>query len=390
VGFRAHHKFLWNRHEVAGAFGDIGTDLPLLVALVTTCDLDPASVAVVFGLLQIATGWSYGLPMPVQPLKAMAVLMLTGGFSPGILAAGGIVVGAVMLLLALTGFLSVLGRWVPKAVVRGLQLGLGASLAMLSFKQYTWGSFEGTLALGVVFLGLLVLGRQRHVPPALGVVGLGVLVGVFLLARKGELDFSPGFYLPQWVFPSPEEFRQGALLLALPQIALSLGNSILATSQATEDLFPGRGVSPRRLGITYGLMNLLGPWLGGVPVCHGCGGLVGFYGFGARSGAAPVLYGAFYLGIGLFFAPSFGQLIEVFPLPLLGAVLLFEALGLMMLSRDVAKNREDFWVSLAVAVAALSLPNGYLVGLVGGILLAALLRCGWARLPGFGADGFSL
>ncbi len=390
MGRSSHPRLRWNRHEVAGAFGDIGTDLPLLVALVTTCDLNAASVAVVFGLLQIVTGWVYGLPMPVQPLKAMAVLMLTGGFSPGTLAAGGIVVGAAMLLLALTGSLDLLARWVPKAVIRGLQLGLGASLAMLALRQYTGGSAQGSLALGLAFLALLVLGRQRRFPPALAVVSLGVVAGAYLLAREeGGLSFSLGWYLPQFVLPSREEFLQGALVLALPQLALSLGNSVLATSQATEDLFPGRGVSVRRIGVSYGLMNLVGPWFGGVPVCHGCGGLVGFYGFGARSGAAPVLYGAFYLIVGLSLGPGFSKLAQVFPLPLLGAVLLFEALGLMTLARDVAKNRDDFWVTLAVAAAVLSFRNGYLVGLAGGVLVVALLQRGWARVSVSAPDGAS-
>jgi len=98
-------RLRFDRHELAGAFGDIGTDLPLLLALIATCKLDAASVCIMFGLLQIATGILYGIPMPVQPLKAMAAIMLAQRLSPGTLAGGGLVIGVSMLFLAASGLL---------------------------------------------------------------------------------------------------------------------------------------------------------------------------------------------------------------------------------------------------------------------------------------------
>lgn len=376
-------RWRFDRYELAGAFGDIGTDLPLLVALVATCGLDAASVAIVFGLLQIATGVVYGLPMPVQPLKAMAVIMLSQKLSYGTLVAGGLVVGLAMFLLALTGALDGLARLVPRPVVRGIQLGLGLTLATVALKQYAaTGGLHGYLLAGGAVGLLIVLGRQRRVPPALVVIGLGLLYGGWVLASASGTFWPVGFSLPRVVVPTPEELVQGALLLALPQIALSLGNSVLATSQATRDLFPDRPVAVRKIGLTYGLMNLAGPWFGGVPACHGCGGLVGFYNFGARTGGAPVLYGSFYLAVGLFLASGFTELSRIFPMPILGAVLLVEALGLMLLARDALTEGSDGWVAFAVAAAVLGLPNGYVVGLVGGTLLAWMLRKGWGRAPG--------
>ena len=98
-------RLRFDRQELGGAFGDIGTDLPLLIALIVTCDLDAASVLILFGALQIVTGVFYGIPMPVQPLKAMAAIMLAQHLSAGTLAGAGIVIGVVMLLLAATGLL---------------------------------------------------------------------------------------------------------------------------------------------------------------------------------------------------------------------------------------------------------------------------------------------
>jgi MYXO-CTERM domain-containing protein len=373
-------RLRFDRHELAGAFGDIGTDLPLLVALIVTCGLDAASVCIAFGSLQIATGLRYGIPMPVQPLKAMATIMLVERLSPGTLAGAGLVIGAVMLVLAATGLLDWLGRVIPKEVVRGIQLGLGLMLARLALGEYV--AAEGTpgYALALVSVAaLLLLRRQRRIPGPLVVIGAGVIYAAVTHLDADALASSMGFRLPTLVTPTPEELAQGALFLALPQLPLSLGNSVIATSQTTRDLFPERAVSVRTIGTTYGIMNLVAPWLGGVPVCHGCGGLVGFHGFGARTGGAPVMYGAMYLVLGLFFAPGFAEVVQVFPMPVLGVVLLFEAVALMMLVRDVAPSRDQLWVALVVAAAVIGLPYGYVAGLILGTLIAWSLRARRSR-----------
>ena len=374
----ASPRLRFDRHELAGAFGDIGTDLPLMVALIASCGLDAASVCILFGLGQIATGLLYGLPMPVQPLKAMATIMLAERLSAGTLAGGGIVIGVGMLLLASTGLLSWLAVLVPKPVVRGLQLGLGFSLATLSLRSYVGGhGADGYLLAGLGLLLLLWLRRQHRVPAPLLVIGLGVLWALCFHIDPSKLTAAVGWSLPHFYLPTQQEFLDGALLLALPQLPLSLGNSVIATSQTTHDLFLDKAVSVRRIGTTYGLLNVIGPWFGGLPVCHGCGGLVGFHAFGARTGGAPVLYGTMYLGLGLFFAPGFAHVIQVFPMPVLGVVLLVEAIGLMLLVRDCLADRNQAWVAFAVAAAVVGLPFGYVVGIVLGTLLAVALRRGW-------------
>lgn len=370
----------FDRHELAGAFGDIGTDLPLIVGLIAFCGLDPAGVCTVFGLLQIATGILYRIPMPVQPLKAMATIMLAERHSPGTLAAGGLVIGAAMLVLAATGMLDWIARVVPRAVVRGIQLGLGLTLARLALSDYAGADgAPGYVVAGLAVVTLLLLRRQHRVPGPLVVIGLG---GLYALATGlGSHAWSEvaGLRLPRFAWPATEEFARGAVLLALPQLALSLGNSVLATSQATRDLFPERAVGVRRIGFTYALMNLVGPPFGGLPACHGCGGLAGFHGFGARTGGAPILYGALYVVLGLFLAPGFATVVRLFPLPILGTVLLFEAVALMSLVGDVAADRDQLWVALLVGAAVIGLPNGYVVGLLAGTLLDHASRRGWLR-----------
>ena len=368
----------FDRHEVAGAFGDIGTDLPLIVGLIAFCGFDAASVCIVFGLLQVATGFLYGIPMPVQPLKAMAVIMLAQRLSPGTMAGGGLVIGITMLLLAATHSLDWIARVIPLAVVRGIQLGLGLMLARLALGDYAGADgARGYVLAAVAVAALLLLRRQHRVPGPLVVIALGGVYALLFSFDSHPWTGLVGLRLPTFTVPTTEELGRGALLLALPQLALSLGNSVLATSQTTRDLFPERPVGVRKIGFTYGLMNVVGPLFGGLPVCHGCGGLAGFYAFGARTGGAPILYGAMYVLLGLVFAPGFATVVRVFPMPILGVVLLFEAVSLMLLVADIAADRSQLWIALLVGAAVIGLPNGYVVGLIAGTLLAHGCRRGW-------------
>jgi len=375
-------RLRFDRQELGGAFGDIGTDLPLLIALIATCDLDAASVLILFGALQIATGVFYGIPMPIQPLKAMAAIMLAQHLSAGTLAGAGIVIGVVMLFLAATGLLDWLARVVPKEVVRGIQLGLGITLATLALRDYASrdGAMGYALAATAAVL-LFALRGQHRVPAPLVVMGLGLVYATATGLGPDAITSAFGLHLPTPVLPTEAELRDGAILLALPQIPLSLGNSVIATSQTTRDLFPERAVPVRQIGFTYGIMNLVAPLLGGVPVCHGCGGLVGFHAFGARTGGAAVIYGAMYLVLGLFFAHGIADVVRVFPMPILGVVLAFESIALMTLVKDVAGDRTTLWIALAVALAVVALPYGYVVGLIGGSLLTYAVRRGWIETP---------
>ena len=360
----------FDRNEWAGSFGDIGTDLPLVFGMVLAAGLDAASVFAVFGLLQVATGIVYRLPMPLQPLKAMAVLVITGGVAAETLYGAGIAIGAVMLVLTLTGVLGWVARRIPLCVVRGIQLGLGLSLASLALRSYVSAQgVQGYLLAGVAFAALVVLWGNRRIPAGLVVVGLGLVYALSFRVDLGALVAGAGFALPRLRVPDLSDVATGFLVLALPQLPLSLSNSVIATERTLADLFPERRVGVRKIGFTYAAVNLLAPLAGGVPACHGCGGLAGHYALGARTGGSVVIYGGFFLCAGIFLSGSLAQVVEVFPLPILGVVLLAEALILMRFVGDRAGSRRELSIALLVGVLALALPQGYLVGLVVGLLL---------------------
>jgi MFS superfamily sulfate permease-like transporter len=360
----------FDRNEWAGSFGDVGTDLPLLLGIVLASGLDAGHVFAVFGLLQIATGLLYGLPMPMQPLKAMAVLVISQKIAGGVLLGGGLAVGLVMLLLTLTGGLDVLARWIPRSVVRGIQFGLGLSLASLALKTYipSMGRTGWMLAAAGV-LAMLLLWGNRRVPGGLLLVALGAAFALWNGLDLGKVFGGLGLSLPSFHLPSWGEVWRGFWLLALPQIPLSLSNSVIATHQTLQDLFPERRVGVKKIGLTYSLVNLLAPLLGGVPACHGCGGLCGHYAFGARTGGSVVLYGAFYLLTGLFLSSPLQEVVKIFPQPVLGVILLFEALALMAFLRDTAASGRDFAVALLTGIVAFAVPQGFVAGLLLGTLV---------------------
>ncbi|MDB5269961.1 MAG: transporter [Hymenobacter sp.] len=372
----------FDRNELAGAFGDLGTDLPLLIGVIAASGIDSASVLILFGLMQVFTGLWYRMPMPVQPLKAFAALVIAQKIPGRVIFGGGLAIGISMFFLSVTGLIDGLARLVPKAVVRGIQFGLALQLATLALTKYVGADGAAGYALAAAaFAVTVVLFGNRRWPAALIVIALGVVYALVFKLDLATAQRAVGLHLPAWHLPQSADILTGAVLLALPQIPLSLGNSILATKQVAHDLFPEREpLTIKKISFTYALMNLVNPFFGGFPVCHGSGGMVGHYAFGARTGGSVVIYGSIFLVMGLFFSQGFAEVVQIFPLPVLGVLLLFEALSLATLLRDVSGSRSDLLVSLLVGLLCAGLPYGYLVGLVVGTAIYYAMQRGWVGL----------
>lgn len=367
----------FDRNELAGAFGDIGTDLPLVVGVTLAAGLDGTSVLIMFGVMQILTGLRYRIPMPVQPLKAMAAIVIAQKVSGPVLYGAGFAIGVTMLLLSVTGLIDWLARVVPKTVVRGIQFGLGLQLATLALKEYVQSEGVSGYWLTIVafVIAVILLGNRKY-PAALFLVLVGFVYAFAFKMQASSIIQGFGFGLPEVYIPQWEDILAGFLLLALPQIPLSLGNSILATRQIAEDLFPSRPLTIRQISFTYALMNLVNPFLSGIPTCHGSGGMAGHYTFGARTGGSVIIEGSLYVFLGLFFGKGFETVVGVFPLPILGIILLFEGLALMLLVRDSTSSKSDLTIILLVGLIAVGLPYGYLIGMIVGVAIAYLMKRG--------------
>ena len=364
-----------DRNELAGAFGDIGTDLPLLVGMALASGANGAHIVLVFGALQILSALLYGLPMPVQPLKAVAALVIAQELAVPVICGAGFAIGVIMLALTLTGLLEGLARLIPKAVVRGIQIGLGLKLALVALGHYIPAEGGAGLVLAAAAAGITAgLWSNRRWPAALFVVALGLGYATLSdLDSLATLRFTlPAVSAP--AVPEPSVIFQGLVLLALPQIPLSLGNSILATQQVALDCFPHRRVSVRRIGLTYALMNVLASLLQGFPVCHGSGGMAGHYAFGGRTGGSVLIYGLLFIALGLLVGSDAGALVHLFPLPILGVLLLAEAAALIGLARDVFPVTRQTFIAGGVALIAAFAPYGFLVGMVVGTAADRAMR----------------
>lgn len=375
-------RIRFDRNELAGAFGDIGTDLPLIMAMIPAAGLDGASVFIVFGLLQILTGLIYGVPMPMQPLKAMAVIVITQKIPAATLFGGGLAIAVIMLALSLSGALTWIARIVPRCVVRGIQLGLGVSLASLALKNYipSMGA-PGYMLAAACAACIIALWANRRIPAALIVIGLGLLYAALFTLDWHTIGEGAGVSLPRIHVPARDDVWTGFLLLALPQLPLSIANSVIATNRTLKDLFPERAISVRRIGLTYSATNFVAAFLGAIPVCHGCGGLAGHHAFGARTGGSVIIYGTVYVILGLFFGGAIEHIATAFPQPVLGVILLFEAVVLMSLVRDVAGNRAEFLIVFLVGMIAFGVMQGYVIGTLAGCAVYYFWR--WRRAAEF-------
>ena len=362
----------FDRNEVSGAFGDLGTSLPLIVGMIVAARLDATSVLVAFGALQIFTGLVYRMPMPVQPLKAVAAIVIAQRVGADVVYGGGLAIGLLMLVLAATGLLDWLARIVPHVVVRGIQCGLGLQLGRIAVADYIPALGAAGYALAALaFVVVVVLIGNRRIPPAPIVLALGAAFALTVGGAGASVVAALGVHLPILHMPAGPAIWQGFLLLAIPQIPLSLGNSVLATRQVAADLFPARPpLAIRRIGFTYAAMNLVSPFVSGIPVCHGSGGMAGHYAFGGRTGGSVIIAGSALLAAGILFGGSAGELAPFFLKPMLGVLLLVEGVAMLSLLRDLAGTPRDFALALCLGVIAAGLPYGYLVALVLGTVLS--------------------
>lgn len=354
----------FDRVEWSAAFADLGVFIPYVVAYVGVLKMDPVGILLAFGIALVACGLVYRTPMPVQPMKAVGALAVAqaGAVSANAIVAAGLVTGALWLLLGMSGAASRLARLVPKEAVLGVMLGLGLTFVLrgLHMMEEDWPA--ALLALAAA----LVLRRSRLFPAMLVLLAGGLAYGV---ARDPglwrEASFAFDFRLPAFAPArlSWDDVLTGALLLALPQLPLTLGNAVIATKEENNRLFPGRPTSVRQLGLSTGLMNLASGLVGGVPMCHGAGGMAAYTAFGARSGGAPLIFGATLLVLALCFSGAISFLLRAVPGAVLGAILLLAGARLVMGNTPRTRDWRLLLPVLLTAAAALyNVGLGLLVG----------------------------
>jgi hypothetical protein len=184
----------------------------------------------------------------------------------------------------------------------------------------------------------------------------------------GELsDISIRFRWSEFTFGqiSWKELLSGFIILGLPQAPLTLGNAVLATVAENNAYFPDRKVTTKTISIDHGVMNFISACIGGIPMCHGAGGMAGHIRFGARTGGALVILGLIVLFTGLFLSDSVSLLFQVFPRPILGVILFFAGVELALVVRDIKMKKQNLFVLLVTTGTAMwNMGVAYLAGLI--------------------------
>lgn len=325
--------------EISGSFGDLGTLLPILIALTINGTIDLASTLVCSGLANILTGVIYGIPLPVQPMKAIAAVALVRNFSPAENASAGLFVAGAIGFLSLTGLIKWFTDWVPIPVVKGIQAGTGLALAMsvggLIHINILNGFIYFFLCLGVIFTT-----HAERIPYALILLIIGILAVIATPVTNNSVDYGEWDSLELWhprtLIPSPSAFAKGTLEAGIGQLPLTTLNSVIAVSFLAGDLFPDlSSPSTTSLGISVMAINFVGCWFGAMPVCHGSGGLAAQYRFGARSGASIIFLGMLKLLLGLFAQNLAKVLFARFPSTILCALLMAAGIELGQVGQNL-------------------------------------------------------
>jgi len=344
--------------------GDFGTLFPLAIGYIAVCGLDPAGLFIWMGLVNIATGVIYRLPMPVEPKKVISVAAISQRWSPSLVYASGLGLGITWFVLTLSGLMRHIVRWTPMFVARGIQLALGITLAWQGLKLMRPDPLLGLVAIVIV----LLLRKSRYAPATIVLM----LLGVGIIAWRGQLGQSLELTisLPPLTLPRLDDVWQAMLLAGFAQIPLSITNAVIATAALIRDYFPGKPVKEERLMLNMGFMNVIPAFFGGMPMCHGAGGLAGQYYFGARTGGANIIEGLIEISLGLFLGKSIGNLLTAFPMPLVGAMMLLVGIEL---GRVVLKLK-GWGLRVAVFTAAFSVVANMAVGFGAGLAVAYLVR----------------
>jgi MFS superfamily sulfate permease-like transporter len=213
---------------------------------------------------------------------------------------------------------------------------------------------------------IIILINSKKIPSAI----LLMFLGFFIIFFTGVVHMSDiRFELPLFTFyiPNLEDLLVGMLIAGIAQLFLTLTNVMIATVSLVKDLFPEKEdvIDANSLAFNMGAMNLITPFIGGIPLCHGSGGLAAQYAFGARTGGSMIFEGIIEIFLGLFFSQTLFVLFTEFPKAILGAMLLYTA---FLLGRISFKkfNFKAFPIILISAILCFTfnITVGFIVGLV--------------------------
>jgi len=390
-------RYKFDRLEFAGSLGDLGTLLPLAIGMIVINGLEPTGLFCVIGLYYIFSGLYFGVPSPVQPMKVISAYAIASALSASQITAAGLLIGLLLLIIGGTGLITVISRYIPKSVVRGVQFATGALLMSQGVKlmigttlfQLLGKAAEPHLtlqSLGPVPIGIIIGGAgglltlflldNKRMPAGLFVVLAGFGVGLIWGTHEGFGSLRLGMNLPGLLpfgLPSMVDFSYVLLVLVLPQLPMTLGNAVIANADLSQDYFgaDSKKVSGRALCLSMAIANLASGLLGGMPLCHGAGGLAAHYRFGARTAGSNLMVGLLFVILAIGLGRHALAIVYLLPMSMLGVLLVFAGGQLALTVIDVM-NRKDLFVVLLML--GITLATNLAAGFLAGISLAYAFR----------------
>jgi SulP family sulfate permease len=373
--------------ELAGSLGDLGTLLPLAVGMIVLNQMHATNVLVAVGLFYVLAGLYFKVPVSVQPMKVIGAYAIAAGMTPHEIVSSGLWMGMLVLFLGVTGLIGIIRRYTPKSTVRGIQLAVGVVLLLKGLKLVldedpnlalqTIGPLNTGLLLGAVGLVLtLLLLENKKFSAALVLIIFGIAVGLLIGKPLDQEAFAWGFHLPRPVpygWPGWEDLVWVIPVVVLPQLPTTIGNAIISSTDLAHEYFHGKAhrVSNRSVSISLGLANLASFFIGGIPMCHGAGGLAAHYRFGARTAGSSLYIGGICLVLALIFGENIVSVLRLLPLSILGVLLTFAGLQLALMIQDL-QDRKDLFVALFML--GLALVFNLAVAFIAGIVVAYAVK----------------
>lgn len=368
-------RFRWSLTEFSGAMGDLGVFIPIVVGLIAVNGMDSSQLLTTFGLFFIASGLAFGIPMPLEPMKAIAVTSIANSYTPHTVMLAGLLTGLMILAISLAGFLTHLNRLIPKAVVKGIQMGLAVSLAVKGLTMIGKTPILGFDSVGLAALSaaLILLSFRSRFPVALALVIVGVAIA-FVAQPKAVGSVGLSVWTPSITLPLRADFPV-SLNLALAQLPLTLTNSLLATYGLLYSSYRERTPSIKAIGKGVGLISTVSPLIGGIGMCYGAGGVAAWRKFGARTGGSMLMFGGMLMLLGVFAGGFVAGVMQTFPTSILGVLLVFVAFELASQSRDVRRVGDVIVISVTAMVGfAYNMVAGVLLGLAAAYALKLMSR----------------
>ena len=390
-------QYKFNRMEIAGSLGDLGTILPIVMGMILINGLNPMGIFLSIGLFYMVSGIYFKLTVPVEPMKVIGAYAIATGMTASQISASGLLVGCFLLIIGGTNAITVIGKYIPKSVVRGVQLSTGVLLMaegvrfMIGTSKFqvlkqaiepylmvqNIGPIPISMVIGVIgaLLTLLLIENKRF-PAGLFIVSGGIVLGILLGTHEALDNLIIRFNIPELLpfgFPTRADFTFALLALVLPQIPMTLGNAVIAYADLSKDYFDEKSkkVTYRAACISMALGNFMSFFIGGIPLCHGAGGLAAHYRFGARTAGSNIIIGSIFVILAVFFGSHLLSILYLIPMAVMGVLLLFAGSQLSLTIIDI-KERKDLFVSLMIL--GLTLASNLAAAFIIGIIIAYALK----------------